>query len=187
MASSSNQPRLKVGQLGYLTIDRNGAPLDCEAIVANISEGRCILALPGAAALDPGTGATATSEALAEGKVPGVYETGRGPVCFSSSPCHEVQVAPKKDWGSTVTFELGIDIMSITRLWHRHCLDAEFLGHPNNVADENVKSEAKSKRSQQAKYAWSTLAVAESSGSQSAAESEDSNGGEELGGGLARP
>ena len=175
---------MKVGQLGYLTVDRNGATLDCEAIVTSLSEDRCILALPGVAALDPGTGATVTSEALAEGKVPGVYETGLGPVCFLSSPCREVQVAPKKDWDSTMTFELGIDIVSITRLWLRHSLDAEFLGHRTNVAVENVKSEAKSKKSQQAKHARTTLAVADSSGSQSAAESEDNNGGEEHGGEL---
>ena len=185
MASGSNQPRLKVGQLVYLAVDRDGDTLNCEAVVANISGSRCLLALAGAAALDPGTGATVTSEALAAGEVPGVYETGRGPVCFLSSPCREVLVAPKKSWGSTtVDFELGIDIMSITRLWHRHNLGAEFLGHENNAADRNTKSEAKSKKSKKAKHTRTTLAVANSSGSQSAAESEDSNGGEELDGEL---
>ena len=169
----------------YLAVDRDGDTLNCEAVVANISGSRCVLALAGAAALDPGTGATVTAEALAAGEVPGVFETGRGPVCFLSSPCREVLFAPKNNLGSnTVAFAPRIDIMTITRLRHRHSLSAGFLDHQNNVANENFKSEGKSKKSKRAKHARTILAVDDSSGSQSAVESEDSNGGRELGGEL---
>jgi hypothetical protein len=177
MASSSSQPKLEFGQLVYLPVNRDGDILYCEAIVAHNSGGRCILALAGAAALDPGTGATVTSAALAEGEVPGVYESGQGPVWFVSSPCREVLLAPRN--ANTVDFTPGIGIMSITRLWRRHDLGAEFLG----TQGKDNEPEAKSKKptmAKKAKHAQATFAAAVSSGSQSAAANEDSNGGEEL-------
>ena len=177
MASSSNQPRSEVGQLVYLAIVRDGDTLNCEAIVANVSGGRRILAL-GSSVLDPGTGAFFTSETLAEGEGASVHKTGRVPVCFLSSACRKVLVAPRKSWGSnTVDVELGIAIMSVTQLRRRDNLGAEFPVHQN----ASMKSVAESKKSKRAKHGRAALAKADSSGSQSAAESEDSNGGEELG------
>jgi hypothetical protein len=55
------------------------------------------------------------------------------------------------------------------------------FGKPRKDGEPEAKSE-KPKKAKKAKQAKGTLAGAESSGSQSAAENEDSNGGEELGG-----
>ena len=203
MGSSRNQPRSEIGQLVYLAIARDGNTLNCEPIVANISEWRRVLSL-GSSVLDPGTGAILTSETLAEGEEASFHKTGRVPVCFLSSACRKVLVAPKKARGSNaVDVELGIALMSITQPRRQDDPGTEFPVHQNasmvSVAKSKkskrarhgrailarMKSMAKSKKSKRAKHGRENLAKADSSGSQSAAESEDSSGGEELGGELS--
>ena len=166
MAASSYQPRSEVGQLVRLSIKRDGGTLSVKASVANLSGGRRSLA-QGASVLDSGTGAVSTSEALAEGEGTSVHETGRVSVCVLSSTC-------------TGDLELGLAIMSPAQRWRRNNPGAEFPVHQNDSSE----SEAKSKTSKRAKHGPATLAKAHSSGSQSAVESEDSSGGEELGGEL---
>ena len=149
-----------------LTIKRDGDTLSIKACLANLSGGSRSLA-PGASVLDPGTGAVPTSEALAEGEGTNVHKTGRVSVCVLSSTC-------------TGDLELGIAIMSPAQRWRQDNPGVKSPVHQN----DRRETEARSKKSGRAQHGPATLAKANSSGSQSAAESEDSSGGGELGGEL---